>query len=284
LDWDPDHWKTVEKPLRVPVEVPPLETRPWEEGSKRSGLIAVKVGMTCAWDEYGARLPLTVLWVDDCEVVQVKTVENEGYYGLQLGVGSKKRKQLTAQEAGHFAKHNIENKRELKEFRVSADGLLPVGTELRANHFSPGQHVDIQGTSLGKGMQGVMKKYGFAGGPASHGSSKFHRGGGSTGMCQDPGRVFKGTKMPGQMGNKNRTVMCAWVYKVDPARNLIYVRGQVPGHSGNFVYVKDAIKRPPSPELVPFPTFVLPEGVDWATMEEVAAKNPKDPYHQFAVK
>jgi len=139
---------------------------------------------------------------------------NEGYTSLQLGMGSKKRKQLKWQQVGHFEKAGVDLKRVLKEFRVTEDALLPVGTELRASHFTAGQYVDVTGTTIGKGMQGVMKRWGFKGGPASHGSSKFHRGAGSTGMCQDPGKTQKGKKMAGRMGGQLRKVMSAWVYKV----------------------------------------------------------------------
>lgn len=282
--YDPGYWKVLkaQKPERVPVELPALEPRAWGEESKRTGVLAVKVGMTQEWDANGVRVPLTVLWVDSCHVVQVKTEENEGYNALQLGVGSKRRKQLRATQAGHFERAGLDLKRKVKEFKVSRDALLPVGTELNASHFTAGQYVDVQGTTIGKGFQGVMKRWGFSGGPASHGSSKFHRGGGSTGACQDPGKTWKGTKMAGNMGNKKRTVLSALVYKVDPERNLIFIKGQVPGHAGNFVAVKDPQRVALDHAAVPFPTAILPEEQQWADLTiqvAVPEKNPFDAYN-----
>ncbi|KAK9833250.1 hypothetical protein WJX74_009678 [Apatococcus lobatus] len=224
---------------------------------RRSGLIAVKAGMTHAWDEHGARIPLTVLWVDSCQVIQAKTDARHGYTALQLGIGSKRAKRMPAKERGHFAQAGQPLKRKLAEFRVTEDALLPAGTELRADHFVAGQYVDIQGTTLGKGFQGVMKRWGFAGQPASHGNTKAHRKAGGTGACQDPGKIWKGKKMAGQMGNKLRTVLSVWIYKVDPARNLLWVRGQVPGHKGNFVKIEDAVMKTVQQQPSrPFPTVV----------------------------
>lgn len=152
--------------------------------TRRSGLIAVKVGMTQEWDHWGARIPLTILWVDDCQVVQVKTPETEGYFALQLGCGAKRPKQVPATLRGHFDAAGIPIKRKVAEFRVSPDAVLPVGYTFLASHFVAGQYVDITGTTIGKGFQGVMKRWGFAGQPASHGNSLAHRSAGSTGGCQ----------------------------------------------------------------------------------------------------
>ncbi|KAK9842200.1 hypothetical protein WJX81_000206 [Elliptochloris bilobata] len=236
-----------------------LEPRTMLPSTRRSGVVAVKAGMTQEWDAWGQRVPLTVLWIDECEVVQVKTPEREGYMALQLGCGAKRDKQVHRQLRGHFRAAGVPNKRRCREFKVTPDALLPVGTHLTAAHFAPGQYVDVQGTTIGKGFQGVMKRWGFAGQPASHGNSKAHRKPGATGACQDPGKVWKGKKMAGRMGGKQRTVQSAYVYKVDPVRNLLYVRGQVPGHKGNFVYVRDAVLVPfkRQPER-PVPTYLGP--------------------------
>mmetsp|Transcript_32120 Transcript_32120/g.44533 ORF Transcript_32120/g.44533 Transcript_32120/m.44533 type:complete len:381 (-) Transcript_32120:152-1294(-) len=287
-NFSPDYWKEqkASKPDRLLDVIPALAPRPWTDSSKRTGLIAVKVGMTSTWDEFGARLPLSVLWVDSCQVLQIKTEQNEGFNSMQLGMGSKKLKQVSSALAGHMTARGglgeEDLKRKLREFRVSADAVLPEGTEVRASHFAAGQYVDVQGTTIGKGFAGVMKRHGFKGGPASHGSSGFHRGAGSTGQCQDPGKTFKGKKMAGHMGNKTRTVPCAWVYKIDASRNLIYVKGQVPGHAGNFVYVKDSIRKPPDPETVPFPTAILAEGQSWEDSEVITAITPRTSIKQKA--
>ena len=209
---------------------------------KRVGCVAVKCGMTQMWDKFGTRIPLTVLWLDGCEVTQVKTTAREGYNALQVGAGNRRAKQVTKQVRGHFESKGLNIKRRNAEFRVSESELLPVGSQITAQLFAPGQYLDVTGTTIGKGFQGVMKRHGFGGGNASHGASKSHRTLGSTGQCQDPGRVFKGKKMPGRMGGDRRTVQNVWLYAIDPVRNLLYVKGQVPGHKGNFVLVKDAVR------------------------------------------
>lgn len=218
---------------------------------------------------------MTVLQLDKCEVVQVKTADKHGYTALQMGVGGMKEKNVTKPLYGHFASAGVAPKRLLMEFRISEDAVIPAGTEISALHFVPGQHVDVCGTSVGKGMQGVMKLHNFKGQRATHGVSKTHRHAGSTGQCQDPGRVFKGKKMAGRMGGKRVTNRNLWVYKIDPDRNLLYVKGTVPGKPGGFVRVTDARDQkfedgnPP-----PFPTFasddVVPENL-------VAALGKTDP-------
>lgn len=255
---------------------PAPQELPFTSKSRRTGVIAVKVGMTQAWDEWNMRIPLTVLWLDKCQVVQVKSVPTEGYTALQLGCGSKRDKQLNGRQLGHYRHAGVDNKRKLAEFRVSADAVLPVGFELSAAHYVPGQYLDIAGMTIGKGFQGVMKRHGFKGQPASHGNSLAHRAPGGIGACQDPGKVWPGKKMPGRMGNKRRTVQSVWVYKVDPVRNLLYVRGQVPGHKGNFVLIKDAVMKQSSqqPER-PFPTYLGPTLTDVLTAP-ASAKNPFD--------
>jgi large subunit ribosomal protein L3 len=186
---------------------------------------------------------VTVLKVDQCQVVAVRTAEKDGYTALQLGVGKAKVKNVGKPLRGHFAKAKIEPKRKLAEFRVPADKLLEVGAEIGADHFVAGQFVDVAGSTTGKGFQGVMKRWNFAGLEASHGVSVSHRSHGSTGQRQDPGRTFKGKKMAGHMGTARITTQNLKVVATDADKGLIMVRGAVPGQAGSFVFVSDAVKR-----------------------------------------
>jgi large subunit ribosomal protein L3 len=234
----------------------------------RTGLIAEKVGMTRIFDAEGAHVPVTVLKVDNCQVVQVRTAERDGYTAVQLGVGKAKVKNVTKPMRGHFAKAKVEPKRKLVEFRVSADALVEVGAELSAAHFLSGQFVDVTGTSIGKGFAGVMKRHNFRGLRASHGVSVSHRSHGSTGNRQDPGRTFPGKKMAGHLGNVRVTTQNLKIVSVDAERGLIMVKGAVPGADGGYVLVSDAKKRA-APKEVPFPA-ALKSGA--AAAEEAAEK------------
>lgn len=243
----------------------------------------MKVGMIAVWNKWGERYPCTVLHLDECQVVQVKTEETDGYTALQLGVGEAKRKNKIS-VLGHYEKHlgadsdDIVISRKLSEFRVTKDALLPAGTRIEAAHFVPGQLVDVCGTSKGKGFQGAMKRWGFKGQPASHGNSLSHRALGSTGNCQDPGRVFKNKKMAGRMGGTRVTKQNLYVVKVDTVKQLVYVHGAVPGTNGSFVRVVDAVKGPFYPSPPPFPTFVRSAAGDGTAQpipEEIFAPVPE---------
>ncbi len=210
----------------------------------RTGLIARKEGMTRIFDCDGRHIPVTVLKVDECQVVSIFTQEKDGYVAVQLGAGKAKVKRTSKANRGHFAKAKVEPKKKLAEFRVSNENLLEIGAELGANHYVPGQYVDVTGTSIGKGFAGAMKRHNFGGMRATHGVSISHRAHGSTGQCQDPGRVFKGKKMAGQMGNERVTTQNLEVVAVDLEDNLILVKGAVPGSKSGWVLINDAVKKP----------------------------------------
>ena len=240
----------------------------------RTGLIAQKLGMSRRFSDVdGRHVPVTVLKLDECLVVAQRTVERDGYTALQLGVGSAKVKNISKAMRGHFAKAKIEPKKKLAEFRVSNDALVDVGAQLSAAHFVPGQYVDVAGTSIGKGFAGAMKRHGFHGLRASHGVSVSHRSHGSTGQCQFPGKVFKGKKMAGHMGDTLVTAQNLVIVETDPERGLILVSGAVPGSKGSYVAIRDAVKRA-APNDLPFPAAILgQEGAsDDAPAENVAAE------------
>ncbi|MEL6336517.1 MAG: 50S ribosomal protein L3 [Pseudomonadota bacterium] len=209
----------------------------------RSGVIAKKIGMTRLFMEDGKQIPVTVLQMDSLQVVAQRTTERDGYTAVQLGAGSAKAKNTTNQMRGHFAKANVAPKRRLAEFRVSPENMIDVGAEITADHYIQGQYVDIAGTSIGKGFAGGMKRHNFGGLRASHGVSISHRAHGSTGQCQDPGKVFKGKKMAGHLGAARVTVQNLEVVRTDSVRGLIMVKGAVPGAKGGWVTIKDAVKR-----------------------------------------
>ena len=218
----------------------------------RSGLIAQKVGMTRIFTEDGTHVPVTVLKVDTVQVVSTRSVEKDGYVAVQLGAGAAKVKNVAKAQRTTFANAKVEPKKKLAEFRVSPENVLEVGVELSAAHFIPGQFVDITGNTIGKGFAGGMKRWNFRGLEATHGVSVSHRSHGSTGQRQDPGKVFKGKKMAGHMGDEQVTTQNLKVVSTDVERGLILVKGSVPGAEGSWVLVKDAVKRK-LPEGVPFP-------------------------------
>ncbi|MDQ8756151.1 50S ribosomal protein L3 [Sphingosinicella sp. LHD-64] len=232
----------------------------------RTGVIAKKVGMTRLFQEDGRHVPVTVLSLDNLQVVARREESRDGYNAVQLGAGSAKAKNLSKPERGHFGKAEVEPKAKVVEFRVAEDALLDVGSEISANHFIPGQMVDIQGVTQGKGFAGGMKRWGFGGLRATHGVSVSHRSLGSTGQRQDPGRVFKNKKMAGHMGAKNRTQQNLEVVLTDIPRGLIFVKGSVPGHKGGWLIVKDSVKVA-RPDEAPYPAG-LKELLKKADLEE----------------
>ncbi len=236
----------------------------------RTGLIAEKVGMTRVFDAEGAHVPVTVLKMDGCQVVAVRTAEKDGYTAVQLGLGKVKVKNVSKPMRGHFAKAKVEPKRRLVEFRVSADALLDVGAELSASHFLAGQYVDVTANSIGKGFAGVMKRHNFGGLRATHGVSVSHRSHGSTGNRQDPGRTFPGKLMAGHMGAARVTTQNLKIVSVDAERGLILVQGSVPGAAGGYVLVADAKKRT-APKDLPFPGGIK-AAAEAAAGEQPAAK------------
>jgi large subunit ribosomal protein L3 len=218
----------------------------------RSGVIAQKLGMTRVFTDAGEQVSVTVLQLQNCQVVAQRTKEKDGYTALQLGSGTRKVSRTTKAERGHFARASVEPKRKVAEFRVDADSMIEVGSEITADHFLPGQFVDVTGTSIGKGFQGVIKRWHMHGGRATHGNSLSHRVHGSTGQRQDPGKVFKKKHMAGHLGNKRITTLNLKVVKTDVARGLILVSGAVPGAKGGWIMLRDAVKRT-APEGLPMP-------------------------------
>lgn len=255
----------------------------WSLQDKRCGALAVKVGMMPVFDEWGVRHPCTLLWMDNNIVVGHKTLEKNGYSAIRVAAGKRKRKNVGKSVLGQYkaimkdtaSKDRLMEQEHppylIREFRVTDESyFIPVGSNIHARHFVPGQNVDVSGISKGKGFQGAMKRHNFAGLPASHGVSRSHRALGSTGQCQDPGKVFKGKKMAGRMGTDRVTVQNLRIVKIDRGRNLLYVLGAVPGNKGNFVEVRDAVKKPLwKTELVldeigrpPVPTFEYETEID----------------------
>ena len=236
----------------------------------RSGLIVQKLGMTRLFTEAGKHVPVTVLKLDKCQVVAQRTEEKDGYSAVQLGSGFAKVKRTSSAMRGHFAKAKVEPKRRVAEFRVSADNMIDVGAELSAGHFIEGQKVDATGTSIGKGFAGAMKRHNFGGLRASHGVSISHRSHGSTGQCQEPGKVFKGKKMAGHMGAVRNTTQNIEVVGVDLEEGVVLLQGAVPGPKGGWVLISDAIKAK-LPDGVPFPAGLVDGAAEDAPAEDAAA-------------
>ncbi len=237
----------------------------------RSGVIAKKVGMTRLFMDDGKQIPVTVLQLDNLQVVAQRTPEKDGYSAVQLGAGTAKAKRTSKAMRGNFAIAKVAPKRKIAEFRVDPENLIGVGEEITANHYAEGQFVDVSGTSIGKGFAGAMKRHNFGGLRATHGVSISHRSHGSTGQCQDPGKVFKGKKMAGHMGAVRVTTQNLQVVRTDADRGLIMVKGAVPGSRGGWVTIKDAVKKP-LPDGVPVPAALKSADETARKAAEAAAK------------
>ncbi|MCE0506765.1 MULTISPECIES: 50S ribosomal protein L3 [unclassified Roseivivax] len=241
----------------------------------RSGVIAKKVGMTRLFLEDGKQVPVTVLQLDKLQVVAQRTQDQHGYTAVQLGCGTVRAKNVTKPMRGHFAAAKVEPKRKVAEFRVAPENMIDVGEEITADHYFAGQFVDISGTSIGKGFAGAMKRHNFGGLRASHGVSISHRSHGSTGQCQDPGKVFKGKKMAGHMGAVRVTTQNLQIVKTDAERGLIMVKGAVPGAKGGWVTVKDAVKKA-QPEGIILPAALKSAADEAKRQAEEAAKQAEE--------
>ena len=242
----------------------------------RTGLIAKKVGMTRVFGDDGSHIPVTVLLVDNCQVIANRTVEKDGYTAIQLGAEPMSPKRLSRARRGQFAAAKVEPKRRVVEFRVSEDALVEPGAELSAEHFIAGQYVDVTARSIGKGFAGAMKRHNFSGLRASHGVSVSHRSLGSTGQCQDPGKVFKGKKMAGHLGDARSTVQSLKIVSTDGDTGVILVRGGVPGAKGGFVLVRDAVKKA-LPKDVPQPAAIRSAKGAGAPAEDAGKAEPAAP-------
>ena len=238
----------------------------------RTGVIAKKVGMTRLFQEDGRHVPVTVLALEDCQVVSHRTAETDGYFAVQLGAGEAKQKNVAKPQREHFGKAGVGLKKRVAEFRVeSEEGLPPVGAMISADHFVAGQKVDITGHTQGKGFAGAMKRWGFGGLRATHGVSISHRSHGSTGNRQDPGRVFKGKKMAGHMGDRQRTQQNLEVVRTDADRGLLFIKGSVPGSKNGWLLVRDAVKLAAADDL-PFPAAIVEAAAP--VIEEPVAETP----------
>ena len=265
----------------------------WTLRDKRCGALAIKIGMMPVWDDWGVRHGCTVLWLDRNIVLGHKTMDKHGYMAVQVAAGERKAKNVGKCILGQYQSDDTLKESPpylVREFRVTdEEHLLPLQSEILARHFVPGQNVDVTGISKGKGFQGAMKRHNFSGMPATHGTSLSHRALGSTGQCQDPGRVFKGKKMAGRMGSDRVTLQNLRIVKIDRGKNLIYVDGSVPGQKGSFVEIRDAVKKPlwrtknmvrDDPKRPPLPTFDYDLSIDGTgeTYEEFMPLHEEDPF------
>src|SRR5580765_5443497 len=246
----------------------------------RIGVIAKKVGMTRLFQADGRHVPVTVLQLDDLQVIGRREKDRDGYTAVQLGAGKSKAKNVAKPQRVAFGKSEVEPKARVAEFRVADDGLLDIGAHISADHFVPGQLVDVQGVTQGKGFAGAMKRWGFKGLRASHGVSLSHRSHGSTGQRQDPGKVFKNKKMAGHMGARNRTQQNLEIVRTDAGRGLLFVKGSVPGSKGSWLLIKDAVKVA-RPDNVPYPAGLRELGKAIETEEAPAGLVEEAAVHEI---
>jgi len=247
----------------------------------RSGVIAQKIGMTRLFTETGEHVPVTVVCLEQCQVIAHRTKEKNGYVALQLGSGKRKVKNVSKAERGRFAVAKVEPKRTIAEFRVTDKDMIPVGAEITADHFVVGQFVDVTGTSIGKGFAGPMKRWNFSGLRATHGVSISHRSHGSTGGRQDPGKTFKEKKMAGHLGDERVTTLNLKVVKTDVERGLIMIEGAVPGAKGSWVTIRDAVKKA-LPKEAPKPGKFREMSADGSAPEAKAAEAAPAPAQEGA--
>jgi large subunit ribosomal protein L3 len=295
-DWKPGYRK---RPLLMSYNLEDFDEniKKWRpQLDKRTGALGIKIGMMPVWDEWGERHACTALFLDNNVVLRTFKEQEDGYTAVQIGAGERKAKNVTKALMGHYHKFNVDQTPPyiVREFRVSHEEYLPSpGTKIQAAHFVPGQNVDIAANTKGKGFQGGMKRWNFSGLGASHGVSASHRSIGSTGSCQDPGRVFKGKKMPGRLGNERVTIQNLRVVKIDRGRNVLYVKGAVPGQKGEFVEIRDSVKKPlfgtekvlggsESYVFPPLPTFQYEEDVDGSMKSGLELMMPMSNIDPFA--
>jgi large subunit ribosomal protein L3 len=232
-------------------------------------------------DSWGHLIPVTVLEVDRCQVIRHLTLEKNGYTAMEIGAGEKYLGNLRKSQIGHFLKAGIPPKLHIVQFRVSEENFLPIGFQFSSRHFTIGQFVDVKGVGKSKGFSGAMDRWGFAGQSASHGTCKTHRSLGSTGQCQDAGRVWKGKRMHGHLGGRSAMMRGLQIYKIDYERNLVYIRGSVPGRINDFVEITDSLHRSQENKLMlNHPTFVPKEGVKYANVVQMEASE-QDPYEVY---
>lgn len=242
------------------------------QGTTRSGTLARKVGMLTLYDAWGMMVPVTVLHIDRCQVIQQFTEAKDGFSAVQVGAGEKYLGNTNKARMGHFMKAGVPPKLKVKQFDIDEENMLPLGFQLGARHYTVGQYVDTRSKAKDKGFSGAVKRWGFAGQSASHGTNKTHRGLGSTGQCQDAGRVFKGKRMHGHMGGHPRVVRNLRVYRIDYERNLVFLRGSVPGKKNDFVEISDSFfKKEENESMLNHPTFIPQAGVKYANIVQMEA-------------